>query len=79
MELEMYHMVTIKEGRDLDTISEGEIFRLRISRVEIQHSWTSGTATYILGIFGIEEDPPHRVQRVEMILLWIIEVGRQLI
>jgi hypothetical protein len=73
-------MVTNKEGRDLDTISEGEIFRLRISRVEIQHSWTSGTATYILGIFGIEEDPPpHRVQRVEMILLWIIEVGRHLI
>jgi hypothetical protein len=78
MEVEMDHMVTIKEGRDLDTISEGEIFHLRISRVEIQHSWTSGTGTYILGIFGIEKDHLWTTG-VEMVLLWIIEVGRHLI
>lgn len=34
----MDHMVTIKEGRDPDMISEGEIFHLPISRAEIQHS-----------------------------------------
>lgn len=64
----MDHMLTIKEGRDLDMISEGEIFHLRISRAEIQHNWTSGIGTYILGIFGIEKDHLWTTG-VEMVLL----------
>lgn len=64
----MDHTLTIKEGRGLDTISEGEIFHLRISRAEIQHSWTPGIGTYILGIFGIEKDHLWTTG-VEMVLL----------
>jgi hypothetical protein len=77
MELEMDCMVTIEEGRDLDMISEGEIFHL-ISRAEIHHSWISGVETYILGIFGIGKDHLWIIG-VEMVLLWTIEVGRPLI
>lgn len=74
----MDHMVTTEEGRDLDMISGAGIFHLLISKAEIHHSWISGEGTYILGIFGIEKDHLWTIG-VEMVLLWIIEVGRHLI
>lgn len=74
MALETDCLVTIPEGRGLDTISGGEIFHLLTSRAEILHSWTSEAGTYILGISGIEKDPPWTTGAA-VGLLWITGVG----